>query len=338
MNHKTFFDQFKQHFDASLDQAQVDGIEFLITSFENDNRWADIRHIAYALATIYHETAGSMQPVEEGYYLGKRAKAFQKTLRYYPFFGRGYVQLTWKTNYERAGKALGIDLVNKPELALSKEVSYQVLTRGMFGAWFTKHRLTDHINDVKCDYVNARRIINGTDKAGLIAGYAKTFERILVSATSPKPASASEPLPTSEVSTDTSDSLPTETTVVSSSGETVTATTTTATQDITLSAPEKDGATAASTKMTIGGIVVPGFIVTGLSMVKQWVSDGYLDAKEVGSTILSFIQENQKYVFLLIALLIVLLIIKKLVKQITFWIEMLTHAIPSWNSVKVEKK
>lgn len=104
---------------------------------------------------------------------------------------------------------------------------------------------------------------------------------------------------------------------------------------IELSAPAKDGATAASTKMTIGGIVVPGFVVSGIAMVKQWVSDGYVSAQDVGSTVLNFIRDNQKYVFLLIALIIVLLIVKKLIKQVTFWIEMITHAMPGLNTIKV---
>jgi len=147
----------------------------------------DIRNTAYALATIYHETAGSMQPVEEGYYLGKRAKAFQKTLRYYPYYGRGYVQLTWKTNYQNAGQALGIDLVNHPEKALEHTVAFNVLTLGMFRGWFSKgNTLGKYIHGSTCDYRGARRIINGTDKAGLIAGYAEKFEQILkVSVASP---------------------------------------------------------------------------------------------------------------------------------------------------------
>src|SRR5438445_5065764 len=124
-DHRQFFDGFKENFDDTLDQGQVNGIEFLLTSFENDMHWGDVRCIAYAFATVFHETAGSMQPVEEGYYLGRygaaRVKSFQKSLRYFPYFGRGYVQLTWATNYKNAGKALGIDLVGHPELALEKE-------------------------------------------------------------------------------------------------------------------------------------------------------------------------------------------------------------------------
>ena len=179
-NRKKFFDGFRERLDPTISQEQVEGIEFLLKSFEQDPLWTDIRHIAYAFSTTFHETAGSMQPVDEGYYLGRaRAARHQKTLRYYPYYGRGYVQLTWKTNYDRAGKAFGIDLVNKPERAMDKDVAYKVLSHGMQKAWFTKYRLSDFINSQETDYVNARKIINGMDKAGLIAGYAKSFEKIL---------------------------------------------------------------------------------------------------------------------------------------------------------------
>lgn len=205
--HKIFFDGYKQHFDPTLDQGQVDALEYLLDQFEQSLHWNDVRHVAYAFATVYHETAASMLPVEEGYYLGSRArvKAFQKTLRYYPFFGRGYVQLTWNTrripNYSKASKALGVDFVADPDLVMVPEHAFEIMTLGMHEGWFTTKKLSDYISGDKCDYLNARKIINGTDKAALIAGYARKFERILrsslVSATA---------APTSGIKSDTSDS------------------------------------------------------------------------------------------------------------------------------------
>lgn len=184
-NRKKFFDGFKANIDSSLEQEQVNGLEFLLSKMEDDPLWRDVRHIAYAFATTGHETAWSFQPVEEGYYLGSKAKvvAFQKSLRYYPYFGRGYVQLTWETkkipNYSKASKALGVDFVNKPELVMVPENAYKILTLGMHQGWFTGKKLTDFISGSKVDYKNARKIINGLDKATLIAGYAKQFESIL---------------------------------------------------------------------------------------------------------------------------------------------------------------
>lgn len=131
--------------------------------------------IAYVLATTQHETAGSFQPVEEGYYLGKRAKAYQKSLRYYPFYGRGYVQLTWEDNHRKYSKKTGLDLVKNPDLVLRPDVALFILIDGMKCGEFTGHNLDRHINSHKCDFVNARRIINGKDCAVQIAGIARDW-------------------------------------------------------------------------------------------------------------------------------------------------------------------
>lgn len=192
---KTFFDRFRHQIDPTVSQEQVDGLELLLGKMEQDKFWAHIPQIAYALATVYHETAGSFQPVEEGYYLGSRSKvkAFQKTLRYAPYFGRGYVQLTWKKNYERAEQAFGHNLVDKPDNALDPEVAYLVMTYGMHQGWFTGKKLDDYIKGEKKDYADARRVINGTDKAGLIAGYARSFEKILSESSSAVDTSGNDP-------------------------------------------------------------------------------------------------------------------------------------------------
>lgn len=204
INRKQFFDGVKARLDPTLSQEQVDGFEFLLGQFEQEPRWNDIRLIAYAFATIWHETAYSMQPVEECYYLGSKAKAAQKKLRYYPYFGRGLVQLTWRTGYEKAGKALGVDLVNNPNLATDPHIAFRVLTEGLFRGWFGG-KLTTYITDTKTDYVNARRCVNILDKAGIIAGYARSFEKVLAVA-----ASASETVaPTNDIPIETAaSSLP----------------------------------------------------------------------------------------------------------------------------------
>jgi len=106
-------------------------------------------------------------------------------------------------------------------------------------------------------------------------------------------------------------------------------------QPVEMPAPAKDGATATAAKTTVLGITVPAFMLAGIETVKGLVRDGYVDAKEIGSTVVKLIVENQKYVFMLIGAFIALLIVKKLVKQITLWISMITAAIPSWHTVTV---
>lgn len=193
---KVFFDKIRPFFNknkAPLTHDMVTAIEFLLDKFESNPLWSDDRHVAYALATITRETGWTFRPIRE-YRAKAGSKGRKNQDRYWlsGYFGRGYVQLTWDYNYKKAGTKLGIDLLGNPDLALSKEIAFDIMTYGMFEGWFTGKKLTDYINDTATNYVAARRIINGTDKAELIANYAKMFEFALVSA---KAADNGEPLP-----------------------------------------------------------------------------------------------------------------------------------------------
>ena len=55
------------------------------------------------------------------------------------------------------------------------------LSFGMRNGTFTGKKLAGTINAKGCDYKQSRKIINGLDKADLIAGYATNFEAILTS-------------------------------------------------------------------------------------------------------------------------------------------------------------
>lgn len=137
---------------------------------------------AYVLATAYWETAGTMEPVREAYFLGSAAESYRAKLGYSPWYGRGFVQLTWQANYERAGRELGIELLSNPDLALDPDVAAQVLVAGMVEGWFTRRKLGDYITGTRCDYVGARRIINGTDRADRVAEIAGEYEDALTPA------------------------------------------------------------------------------------------------------------------------------------------------------------
>lgn len=200
---KTFFDGFRARLDRTISQEQVDGIEFLLAMLEKSDIVKTTQQMAYILATVFHETATSMQPVEEGYYLGSKASAFQKKLRYFPYFGRGYVQLTWKTNYAKATREIRkqipslvtefeartrstFDLVASPKQALDPAIAFATLTLGIMQGWYGPKGLPHYINERKVDYIEARRTVNIKDKAGLIAGYAASFEKILIASRSVK--------------------------------------------------------------------------------------------------------------------------------------------------------
>ena len=134
---------------------------------------------AYILATARWETAHTLMPVEEAFFLGRKADAYRRKLRYYPWHGRGYVQLTWRTNYERAARELGVDLTGDPTLAMKPGVAAAVLVKGMLDGWFTGKRLGSYVRLKASDYVGARRVVNGTDKAQEIADLARIYDKAL---------------------------------------------------------------------------------------------------------------------------------------------------------------
>ena len=188
MNRALFFDNVrKMPFPGTISQSQVAGCLAILD--EAEKRKTEFRYLAYMLATAYHETAHTMQPIAE-YGRGK-GRAYAEVINGRVYYGRGYVQLTWIKNYETMGKLLKIDLVGNPELALNPGVAAQIMFEGMVRGSFTGKRLTDFFNDTKTDWVNARKIINGLDRAEMIASYARQFHGALIAAN----ATASIPLP-----------------------------------------------------------------------------------------------------------------------------------------------
>lgn len=188
-----FFSNYREHFGA-IQQNYVNALEFLLDSFEADKTWQMVEHIAYSLATMHIETfipktGQRYEPVTEfggkSYftkYDGRKDLGNTDKGDGFKFRGRGYVQITGRKNYSKFARLLNTDLINNPDLALQPDIAFQIMTLGMHKGLFTGKKLTDYINLQICDYRNARRIINGQDRAGEIASLAKTFEKILVSA------------------------------------------------------------------------------------------------------------------------------------------------------------
>lgn len=174
-------------FNNRLTVEQVAGMEAKIKTFKNEG--FSVSHAAYALATSFHETAQRMQPVREG--LNASDNWRKRNLRYYPWYGRGDVQLTWKDNYIKADKKLGLNgqLISNPDLALDPVISSKIMAKGMAEGWFSadrqgnRHTLARHLPDAigtRASFKQARRIINLMDKADLIAGYAILFQEALL--------------------------------------------------------------------------------------------------------------------------------------------------------------
>lgn len=163
--------------DGNLDYQEKIAIgEFMDMVNENLNYFT-IPQWAYVLATVFHETAHTFLPVKEAFWLSEKWR--EKNLRYFPWYGRGYVQLTWKANYEKMKKLTGVDIISNPDLAMEPETAFLILIHGMKNGTFTGKKLTDYVNQNGKRYVYARYVINGRDKRDLIAKYAVLFEKIL---------------------------------------------------------------------------------------------------------------------------------------------------------------
>lgn len=128
---------------------------------------------AYVLATVEHETAGTFKPVREAFWKSEDWR--QKNLRYFPFYGRGFVQITWKRNYEKYAELTGLDLAGHPDLAMDPDVACYILVHGFKHGIFTGKKLEDYINPGMIDFLHARRCINGMDRAADIKRLAETW-------------------------------------------------------------------------------------------------------------------------------------------------------------------
>lgn len=185
VDRKKFFDRVRKRvFHGTLSQEQVDGISAILDAWDEWLPGADLRWIAYSLGTVMRECGSPMQPIEE-YPAGRRGRPYNVPAGPFMkcYYGRGLVQLTWLRNYQKADAELhriGVlkpeeNMVRSPELALRPDIAAAVMILGMKGGWFTGARLETYFNAHTAAWVQARAIINGKDRAELVAGYALGF-------------------------------------------------------------------------------------------------------------------------------------------------------------------
>ena len=176
MNRQSFFEKLKDNrLFNEFSQLQVDTIDAILDECESLGV-TDNRQIAYIFATAYHECFRPSRPWTRMTPMPEFGdEHYLQSKKYFPYFGRGLSQITWKSNYVKEAKRLNIDLVNKPELMLVVDTAANSHVYCMKNGTYTGKKLSDYINGSKCDFVNARRIINGTDKAIDIERYANKF-------------------------------------------------------------------------------------------------------------------------------------------------------------------
>ncbi|HEX8308716.1 MAG TPA: glycoside hydrolase family 19 protein [Allosphingosinicella sp.] len=179
-------------FDGALKQSQVEGLAAILEHWESRAGAKDDRWLAYLLATAHHETDRTMKPIREyggtAYFTrrydpppaGKNPDVAKDLGNVRPgdgakYCGRGFVQLTGRRNYADWAKRLGADLVDNPALAMDLDIATRILVEGSLLGTFTGKKLANYLHDDVSDWRNARRVINGTDKADLIKGYALKY-------------------------------------------------------------------------------------------------------------------------------------------------------------------
>jgi hypothetical protein len=195
IDRKRFFDGIRgAPFAGRLRNEQVEGTERILAGFEARGMGGELRHLAYMLATAFHETAATMQPVREtltssddaaiaildrAFEAGKlgavRTPYWRRDAQGKSWLGRGLVQLTHRRNYEAMSQLTGIDLVAKPERAMEPQASVTILIEGMLRGSFTARRLEQYFSAKREDWQGARAIINGTDRAELVGRYGTMF-------------------------------------------------------------------------------------------------------------------------------------------------------------------
>lgn len=179
----TIEDLYKRQFGTS-----PPGLGVIVRAIMADGAVTDIRWAAHMMATIRRETGDTFLPIDEygkgaGRPYGNPAEYVDKLGNKYRhvYYGRGYAQITWLNNYLKMGQELGVEdaFAIDPTKVSDPTTAYRILSYGARNGTFTGVSLSNYINEAKCDYFNARRVINGTDHAGEIATAAEAIEVIL---------------------------------------------------------------------------------------------------------------------------------------------------------------
>lgn len=209
MDRSKFFDAVRPTiFGGKLSQPQVNGIEAIMDAVDAEGV-TDLRQVAYILATPMIETGGTFVPIVENlnypaqgllktfpkYFTAAQANSYARQPQKianrayggrmgngpeasgdgWKYRGRGFVQITGHDNYAKFSKILGIDILSNPDLALSDDIAAKIIVIGMRDGIFTGHKLSNYFEPDSADWLGARYIVNGQDKAPQIASFGRQF-------------------------------------------------------------------------------------------------------------------------------------------------------------------
>lgn len=174
MNHRVFFGHIRETvFAGHIRQSQVDGLARILDYREAEYTAMRDDAFAYLLATATWESGRTMQPVREA-----GGTRYLRSKPYYPWYGRGLVQVTWEANYRKFD-------VENPDDMLHWPNALNAIFKGMTDGIFTGRKLSDYFSSQRRDFVHAREIINGLDRARIIASIATSYFHALEEADFP---------------------------------------------------------------------------------------------------------------------------------------------------------
>lgn len=192
LNLEWFLDEVRKSF-GYLTFEQEQGFKVILEVWV-ETKLNDLRWLSYLLATAWHETGQKMKPIyERGTGKDVNKDGFDDYFDKYDqrvslgntpafdgdgelFRGRGFVQITGRRNYRLYG------IENDPDRALDPKFAAHILIDGSVKGLFTGKALDDYFNDKVNNPVKARAVINGSDRADMIAGYHNKFLVCLVKA------------------------------------------------------------------------------------------------------------------------------------------------------------
>lgn len=163
----TFWSRYRdglRGFGERVQPDEVTHVNNILDRASVDSRIQNLSQLAYMMTTARWETDRFRALYERGgdsylmQYQGKGGNT--RPGDYKRYRGTGYVHLTFRDNFRRAGQKLGAPLEDNPALAADPHWAYEIMVRGHLEGWFTKWKLGDFVNDSRRDFRGARRVIN----------------------------------------------------------------------------------------------------------------------------------------------------------------------------------